>query len=234
MTIKRSFLPLAAVFIIFHVQIALASSSVAQAHQLPELKQGWTRVHIENVGNIDLPPTMEVQGGKYKEFVDNLLGSRELTVPQLAAQQKGLNENKGPTGKYARVMVETDIGSYGDYETLDYDINGFTKADIAELNTATKQQVQQSFIEGSKLGVGQVRLVEWHPVSLKKINGMSCYHLSYTRQMNANPSVIVDTYIFQNNDRLHRLIMSYRVSEAEYWEKDFATILKSFRITNVR
>lgn len=52
--------------------------------------------------------------------------------------------------------------------------------------------------------------------------------------MRAKPYVLVNMYLFQNNDRMHTLILSYRLSEKTYWENDFKKILKSFRISNIR
>ena len=209
-------------------------SSYAQTLSVPVLKPGWYRVYIENVGSIDLPPTMEVQAGEYKEFVDNGLVSLGLHVEQLVAQQKGLNEIRRPTGKYARVMVGTEIGSYGDYGTLNFDIHEYTQSDIAELDIIIKQQNQQELANIQQPGLGQMKIIKWYPIKLEIINGMSCLHISYTRQLNDNLLVLVHMYGFQNNDRMHRLTMSYRLSEADYWQADFTDILNSFRITNIR
>jgi uncharacterized protein Usg len=90
------------------------------------------------------------------------------------------------------------------------------------------QQTQQSF-----RGTG-LKLVEWYPLKMEKINGMSCIHISYKRQLQDSPFVLVHTYIFHNNDRGHTFTLSYRLSEIEYWQSDFDAILKSFRITNIR
>jgi hypothetical protein len=44
-------------------------------HRLPT---GWERIYIKNVGSFDLPPTMEVQKGKYKEFVDEIKKDKRI------------------------------------------------------------------------------------------------------------------------------------------------------------
>ena len=44
----------------------------------------------------------------------------------------------------------------------------------------------------------------------------------------------VDEYKFFNDDRMHFLILSYRINEENIWKKDFEKILNSFTITNVR
>ena len=201
----------------------------AQTLPPPTVPIGWERIYIKNVGSFDLPPTMEVQKGKYKEFVDEIKKIKGFDATQLTAQQKGLNEfGKEGFEKYARVMVETTFGSVGDFEKLNFNIATYTQADISELNTTYKQQIQQSFI-----GTG-LKLIEWYPLKLEKVNGMSCIHISYKRQLQDKPFVLVHIYYFHNNDRMHSLTLSYRLSEVDYWKSDYATILKSFRITNIR
>src|SRR5690554_3362063 len=146
----------------------------AQTSSLPTLPSGWERIYIKNVGSFDLPPTMEVQKGKYKEFIDELKKIKGFDATQLTAQQKGLNEfGKEGFEKYARVMIETTFGSQGDFEKLNFNISEYTQADISEMNTIYKQQIQQIFY-----GTG-LKLIEWYPLKLEKVNGMSCIHISY-------------------------------------------------------
>jgi hypothetical protein len=190
---------------------------------------GWERIYIKNVGYFDLPPTMEVQKGKYKEFVDEIKKIKGYDATQLTAQQKGLNEfGKEGFEKYARVMVETTFGSAGDFEKYNFNIAEITQTDITELNSIYKQQIQQSFLGTS------LKLIEWYPLKVEKINGVSCIHISYKRQLQDKPFVLVQIYYFHNNDRMHALTLSYRLSETDYWRADFVTILKSFRMTNIR
>lgn len=215
---------LAILFVVF-----MSSYCLAQTLPLPTLSTNWKRIYIKNVGSFDLPPTMEVQQGKYKEFVDEVKKIKGFDATQLTAQQKGLNEfGKEGFEKYARVMVETTFGSIGDFEKLNFNIATYTQTDINELNATYKQQMQQSFV-GSGL-----KLIEWYPLKLEKINGMSCIHISYKRQLQDKPYVLVHIYYFHNNDRMHALTLSYRLSETDYWKSDYTTILKSFRITNIR
>ncbi len=207
----------------------LIQSSFEQVSSPPPLLPGWERIYIKNVGSIDLPPTMEVQKGKYKEFVDEITKIKGFDASQLTAQQKGLNEfKKEGFEKYARVMVQTIFGSPGDFKKFNFNLAEITQADIAELNKIYKQQIQQIF-----LGTG-LKLIEWYPLKVEKVNGVSCIHISYKRQLQDMPFVLVHIYYFHNNDRMHILTLSYRLSEADYWKADFATILKSFRITNIR
>lgn len=217
------------IFISFITLLCATQFSVAQTQPLPTLQSGWQRIYIKNVGSFDLPPTMEVQKGKYKEFVDEIKKIKGFDASQLVAQQKGLNEfGKEGFEKYARVMVETTLGSFGDYEKLNFNISEYTQTDINELNKMFKQETQNSFY-----GTG-LKLIEWYPLKIERVNGMSCIHISYKRQLQDKPFVLVHMYVFHNNDRMHTFTLSYRLSEATYWQTDYVTILKSFKITNVK
>jgi len=213
--------------LLFFPIIVCLSQTIPQ--QLPKLQDGWQRIYVKNLGSFDLPPTMEVQKGKYKEYIDDLNKKRGYDANQLVAQQKGLNsfENNG-FKKYARVMLETTIKSPGDYSKLDFNILTISQSDIQELNITFKQQIEQGFI-GSDL-----KLIEWYPLKIEKANGMSCLHIRYKRQLKNEPLVLVNTYIFQNNDRMHTLTLSYRLSDVGFWKVNYDSILKSFRITNIK
>jgi hypothetical protein len=193
---------------------------------LNEIKEDWERIYIDGLGSFDLPPTMELQKGPYKEITSTyrtLMG-----VPddyQLIAQQKGLNKF-GEEGfkRYARLMIRTEIGRSGDYEGLYWDISDLSREDILELNNLAKNGIQADFLNTG------LKLIEWYPLRVEKVNGMSCIHVAYKRQMNQNEPVLVNMYYFQNNDRMHNITLSYRLSEESYWKSDFDTILKSIRI----
>jgi len=40
--------------------------------------------------------------------------------------------------------------------------------------------------------------------------------------------------LFNNNDRAHQINLYYDLSEEIYWKADFAKIIDSFRITNIK
>jgi hypothetical protein len=196
---------------------------------LPLPLEGWKRIYIDNIGTIDIPPTMEVQSGIYKEIIEPLkpelmrsMGVISNSNYDIVIQQKGLNDlEESGFQRYARVMINTDIG---DFDTLFFDIGEYNVADIIELN-----DIFHSLTRAGMAGTG-LKLVNWFPLKLETISGMSCIHISYTRQLNNNPTVFVNIYKFMNTDRMHTLTLSYRQSEEAYWSDDFDTILKSFRI----
>jgi len=234
--------------------------------------EGWERIYISDDIIIDMPPTMEIQGGVYKEIIDpvrkamiegylsnvenninkidfpDIMGIDgnefqqaiideikdnkgkwvEIADSKVTMQQKGLNDiTQSGFQKYARVMIGIEYGNAGDYESLVFDINEITAEDIRELDKLYKTSAMVMNQSGTGL-----KLVEWFPFRLEVVNGMSCLHTSYTRQLNDDPLVFVNIYYFHNSDRMYSLTFSYRLSESEYWKDDFEKMLKTFRVLN--
>jgi hypothetical protein len=209
------------------ITILLTNFCFAQATDIENFK-------LANVGYISIPSKMEIQAGTYKKFEEEFqkeAGKKfgyEVSGNRIVFQQKGLNEFESRSfSSYARVILETDIGNFGDYEKLTTNFTA-TQSEISELSKEIQREVNHSF-EGTGL-----KLISWFGLSIIKLNGRTGLKISYLRQLNDNPYVIVNMYSFQNYDRLHRLTLSYRQSDQETWKPLFSTILNSFTITNVR
>jgi len=215
---------------IFKVKVT-ANFLDSQSDPMPILNDNWERIIIENVGSFDIPPTMELQDGPYKlnkNLLINTLSMNQMTS-QIIVQQKELNNFSNDSfSRYARVMFKTETGSRDKGLFLNMDILRFSKDNISTLNDVYKDATQ------SELSSTGMKLLEWYPLKVEKINEMSCIHISYKRQMGNNQPVIVHNYLFFNYDYEHTFIMSYRENEKDYWENDFNIILNSLRIRNRR
>ncbi len=201
------------------------------SQQLPipseNLKQGWTRQFIKDLGLIDIPPSMELMSGTYKECNNQILKQLEIEAPQVIFQQKGLNAYSSETFKhYVRVILENQVGKLGEFEKLNFNPSKISNSELNELNQFFKEKTT------SDLNSIHQNIIHWYPIKMEKVNGMSCLHVSYQRRLNDNPIVLVNTYIFLDHDRIHSLTLSYRINETDIWKDDLDTILKSFRITN--
>ncbi|MFC0263381.1 hypothetical protein [Fontibacter flavus] len=218
-------------FLILRIILFLLVTQISFAQTNIEINAPvtWERVHIKGLGSFDLPSTMEIQKGKYREYMDQIYKIKGFDTERIVAQQVGLNEMES-TGfeRYARVILETKIGQYGDFVKLDFELPEMSKSELDELNIIFKEQIKNHFV-----GTG-IRLTEWYPLKFQKVNNMSCLQISYIRKLNDSPEVMVNTYYFYNNDRVHELTLSYRINESDFWKSDFDKILKSFKITNVR
>ncbi len=194
----------------------------------------YTKYRLSNLGSISIPSSMELQAGTYKQLavstqqkVADKMGY-EVAGDRIVFQPKGLNDFKDEAfSTYARVIVETYYGSYGDYERL---TNNFilTSSERKELDDYYRSLMIQ-MAKGSGL-----KIVKWNGLNTAKVNGRTAIKVSYLRQLNNNPYVKVDMYIFQNNDRMHQLIVSYRQSETGKWKSLIDKVVDSFEITNVR
>lgn len=189
---------------------------------------------IVNVGTISIPTNMEIQSGNYKKASDlfqteqNKNLGYEIFDNRVVFQQIGLNnQEKQSFASYARVILETNISNYGDFEKLNVKISA-NMTELKELNDLFRNQVQGSF-SGSGL-----KMISWNGVSVITVNGKSCIKTSYIRQLENRPFVIVNVYRFQNNDRMHTLTLSYSQDDETTWKPLFLKILNSFRITNIR
>lgn len=189
---------------------------------------------ILEVGSISIPNNMEIQSGNYKkisEIYQKEISKKfgyEVSDNRVVFQQKGVNDlDKQALATYVRVILETDIGNFGDYEKLSTKLIA-TPQEISDISKEFKTQMQQSFA-----GTG-MKLITWYGVSIVTINGRTALKISYLRQLNDKPFVVVNMYRFQNNDRLHTLTLSYRQSDEATWKPLLTKIANSFIITNIR
>jgi hypothetical protein len=221
-------------FLVLIVSLFFTKSTLGQ-DVLQPVQKGWDRIYIKDVGYFDLPQTVEIPKGVYKEFVDGFREIKGYDTPQFVAQQKGLNDfNIDGFEKYSRVMLATDIGSPDDFINSDFDLTLFTTEDFTTLEKATDEAYKEQVVKSIELAENGVKIIEWYPLKIEKINGFLCFHVSYTRQFLDRPLVLVNMYAFHNYDRMHTLTLSYRLSEANYWKTDFEKVLDSFRITNLK
>ncbi|HMT75146.1 MAG TPA: hypothetical protein PKA77_13825 [Chitinophagaceae bacterium] len=189
---------------------------------------------LKNIGYISIPSNMELQSGNYKKLAEEYQKQQgkkfgfEISDNRIVFQQKGLNSgDSAGFASYARVILETTIGNYGDFEKLSTKLSA-TQEELRDLSAQLKLQTEQSFS-----GTG-LKLISWYGVQIVNVNGRTALKISYLRQLNENPYVIVSMYQFHNNDRIHQLTMSYRQQDSATWKSVYTTILNSFTITNVR
>jgi len=189
---------------------------------------------IKDVGSIAIPNNMEVQTGVYKEINDLYLKQfvdqfdYEVSGDQIIFQQKGLNDlNINSFDTYSRIIIETEKGSIGDYDKLTTPLDA-TEQELEELSTMIKTEIEKPMLEAG------IKMIEWKDASFVSVNDVDALKISYTRQIKDNPLVLVEMYTFFNNDRMHRLTLSYRLNEADIWKNKLEDTLRSFLITNVK
>jgi hypothetical protein len=196
-------------------------------------KKDWARVEIDEVGTIDLPPLMEIQDETFKarisEYQEGISESSRIRLDEhkIVFQQKGLNQTApNSTKRYARVIIDLTKGKPNDFYPLNQKIV-MSEKELSNLDTDIRNNLIKSFEKT------ELVLVEWYPTRVVEINGMDAIKVSYTRRMRTEPLVLVDIYRFQNNDRMHSLTISYRLTEKDYWHASLTELLNSFRISNI-
>lgn len=197
-----------------HVTSFLITSQTCVDHDL-QTKSNWKRTTIAGVGTIDVPPSLEVQEGQLREMSGSSYG--------LILQQKGLNaQTKSSLETYVRVMVETfPADSPGDFRKAGSKIK-YSSAELQEIGTALRMQAEMP----------EITILQWEKPKVVEVNGMTAICVEYSRAYKSNTPAKVSVYMFEDYDRIHKLTLSYRVSEKEMWAATLQGLLKSFRISH--
>ena len=181
-----------------------------------------TTVKINGVGSIGLPSNMEIQGGAYKEINERTKEIHGVSSSKVIFQQKNLNDFNGRSFQtYARVFIRTQNGNFGDFKKLS---DGLTQAEADEVNTTFKDQNENEAPRANAI------ILEWYPAKVTTLNKQKAIKFGYKRQIGTNKPVLVETYLLQNNDRLHIITFEYRLDDNN-WGATFSIIKSSIRIT---
>jgi hypothetical protein len=224
----------AASLLLMITSLLFSDYACSQNVQKP-VQKDWTRVYVKDVGHFDIPPTMEIQKGLFKKFVENYREVNGYDTLQLTVQQKGVNDfTKESHETFARIMFETTIGAEGDNLPSNFDMSSLGQDILTDMGKQIDELYKDAIMNSPEFKKVGMKLIEWYPMKFEMINGMLCYHMSWKRQFSNNPHVLVHMYIFQNNDRDHTITMSYRINDADIWKADFEKVLDSFRITNLK
>ncbi|MFM2194685.1 MAG: hypothetical protein RL092_285 [Bacteroidota bacterium] len=224
----------AASLLLMITSLLFSDYACSQNVQKP-VQKDWTRVYVKDVGHFDIPPTMEIQKGLFKKFVENYREVNGYDTLQLTVQQRGVNDfTKESQETFARIDFETAIDAEGDNPSSNFDMFSLGQDILTDMGTQIDELYKDAIKNSPEYKKIGMKLIEWYPMKFETINGMLCYHMSWKRQFSNNPYVMVNMYIFPNNDREHTITMSYRIEDAEIWKADFEKVLDSFRITNLK
>ena len=137
-------------------------------------------------------------------------------------QQRGLNEDlQEAQDTYARIMVSYTQGNPGDYREADFDPDNFTEDDMEELDAYFERETR------AQLANGGIEIIDWYPLEFLHLNGTTCLLMNYSRAGEDGETTRVNTYAFPRNDRLVRVTISYRASDASMWSDDLELALST-------
>jgi len=221
-------------FLVLIVSLFFTKSTLGQ-DVLQPVQKGWDRIYIKDVGYFDLPPTMEIQKGKYRENIEELRRTGGEDTTQITAQQKGLNDFNSDSFKtYGRVMLNSVIGEEGEYFNSNFDLSFFSAKEKSVVDQLMNDIVKKEVLSSPLCSQGSLKIIQWNSAIVEKVNGQVCVHWSYRRQLLDQPIVYIDCFQFHNYDRVHLLTLEYRESESDLWKTDFEKVVDSFRITNLK
>ena len=188
----------------------------------------YTKYTLVGTGQISIPSTLELQAGDYKKKAENLHKAvgNEISGDRVVFQLKGFNDGLYPnTPSYERIMFYTIKGAYGQFKKLTSK-NIATKQELIDIEKKDYQEQINSPIP--------IKMLSYDGASIVFINGQPAIKTACLRQIEGNEPCYIEIYHFQNNDRVHRLSISYRKSQAHIWKPIFEQVLNSFTITNIR
>ena len=215
---------LSVLFILFSITEALAAVKYT----------GWQTIIVPGVYSFQIPPTMEIQGEKYKKFSHELKKEIFKKSPELSpfifdererviAQQQGLNNQEGSAlKKYARILVSYSVEQNDD--TYDYLHKPFPASDneVVAIGEAWRDTINQT---------GIITVKKWYPSKKVKINDYHAICHKYIRKSNTpgvTSPVFVVMYNFFNKDMSYTVTISYRHSEEKLWKNDLEKVINTF------
>jgi hypothetical protein len=178
----------------------------------------WQTYSAEGVFEISVPPSIELRN-KSDEYSIQLQKYNLLKDDVSIFQQKGLSSrNKDALNHYCRVLIQYFEGAPGDYMTKNEALL------IDDEFASVLQEMVTNEIGPMSSQIGQTEY-RW-----KKSNNHTYLEVEYTRTgVNITPLVVCKICLFQNDDEMVKILMSYKENESELWQKDFALIPKYFR-----
>jgi hypothetical protein len=215
--------------------LALLLFSISLTLPVFSQDQTWKVVSIPKICTYQIPSTVEIQKGLYRKIAKRVVDEHvkevlEITkVPErVVAQQKGINSfNPKAFKRYCRIIVETEYGIQGEFQDIDAPL-ALSQEELTEINAALKQKIEL-ISKKSQSTTFKMKVLTWNQVKIARISGIDALQLSYTRTVNGASPVLVNTYIIQNNHAMHRITLSYRISEKQLWAKDFDKVIESFK-----
>jgi len=220
--------------IVIILAAVLAGPPSPPVTETPPPEEGWIRLRIANVGSIDYPSDfLELQSGDYRELVEEFYLVYEIPSSDFTLQQVGLNELKlSAFEEYRRVLLQTVYLNPGEEVFRANEKYTMSQQELAEIKDELITNLNQEYAWQSSIGAGNIRIIDPGTLEIVEVNGMFPLVWTYKRQLDDNPVVLVEEYVFFNYDKTHHLTFAYRVQDEEECGDIFEKILYSFRLQN--
>lgn len=212
------------------INLILIQTSIFAVAQI-----AFDNYRINNLGYISIPSNMEEQSGTYKVMAQKIQQQYAKTLNyeidfsnRIVFQQQGPNSFQ-KSSTYARIIIKTILGNTADYKRLSHKPS-LSASEIQKLSNQAKTELENGFKETQQ----NQKIISWYGLSIVTVNDVSAYKYSYVRQLGNNPPVYVEIYKYENYDRTHELVLSYRLEDSAIWKPLFNKVLNSFVITPIK
>lgn len=183
------------------------------------LLEGWTEYTLGTTFSIKVPPTVELRNAKDQYSQD--LKRMGYKNSDMVFQQKGLaGLYNSAFDRYCRIIIHYEVGSHGDY----------MKVNESEVLDEEWKKTIRSMVVHS-IGPYSM-LIGNETYKWATINGTKCIQIDYRRtghNFDYSIPVVCRMAIFQNDNKIVIMTLSYREKEASLWKNDFDKVYKSFR-----
>lgn len=186
-----------------------------------QIPTNWSRYDGGTAYSIAVPPTVELRDARdaYSQALRRL--NLNYNGGGIVFQQKGLaRQEQAAYNKYCRIMIQYVHGSYGEY---------LNSTETEVLDSEWEEVLDQ--LVHNNIG-SAARLIGNYTYKWATINSAKCIQIDYRRtgsNFDATIPVVCRMAIFQNNNEMVMMTLSYREIEAGLWKADFEKAFKSFR-----
>jgi hypothetical protein len=196
----------------------------ATAKVLPAAKMGnanhWKRQTLFNSFTVTIPVTVEKQTKNSPYGRQMTSAGYQFRDDVVVFNQKGLCDlNQKAMNQYCRIMFSYYKGVPGD----------FLKRNETETLDAAYKQMLREMVD-AEIGYNS-RLIGSINNQWVRVNNANAIMVIYKRTGNnfdATIPVSCKLLIFQDNNRLVKMMLSYREKETNLWADDFEQVLRSF------
>ena len=197
------------------------STANLYAQSSVQIPTNWSRYNGGTAYSIAVPPTVELRDARdaYSQTLRRL--NLNYNGGGVVFQQKGLaRQEQSAYNKYCRIMIQYVHGNYGEY---------LNSTETETLDSEWKAVLDQ--LVSNNVGTA-ARLIGSYSYKWTTINGAKCVQIDYRRtgsNFDVTIPVVCRMAIFQNNNEMVIMTLSYREKEAGLWKADFEKVFKSFR-----
>lgn len=100
--------------------------------------------------------------------------------------------------------------------------------ELQSADANARREVEQGFMMAKRVGLTQ-KMLKWDRLKIVKFSGYPSFLVSYVRQMNDQSPVRVLQYRIGDDDRMHYISFSYRLSESDMWLPVWKELEQTFR-----